>query len=88
MDVIYRWRITDEDGNVSETPDQTTHYFDTRYDWTELEGPRVTVYTYDASPEFRQLILDSAEHTIDRLQNAYGILPTQRVRIWVVPEQG
>lgn len=87
VDVIYRWRITDEDGNISETPDQTTHYFDTRYDWTELEGPRVTVYTYDASPEFRQLILDSAEHTIDRLENAYGILPTQRVRIWVYPNK-
>lgn len=87
VDVIYRWRITDVDGNVSETPDQTTHYFDTRYDWTELEGPRVTVYTYDASPEFRQAILDSAEHTIDRLQNAYGILPTQRIRIWAYPNK-
>jgi hypothetical protein len=87
IDVIYRWRITDEDGNVSETPDQTTQYFDTRYDWTELEGPRVTVYTYEASPEFRQAILDSAEHTIDRLENAYGILPTQRVRIWVYPNK-
>ncbi|MCA9862747.1 MAG: hypothetical protein KC432_06995 [Thermomicrobiales bacterium] len=87
IDVIYRWRITDVDGNVSETPDQTTHYFDTRYNWTELEGPRVTVYTYDASPEFRQAILDSAEHTIDRLQNAYGILPTQRIRIWAYPNK-
>lgn len=87
VDVIYRWRITDEDGNVSETPDQTTQYFDTRYDWTELEGPRVTVYTYEASPEFRQAILDSAEHTIDRLRNAYGILPTQRIRIWAYPNK-
>jgi hypothetical protein len=87
VDVIYRWRITDVEGNVSETPDQTTHYFDTRYEWTELEGPRVTVYTYEASPEFRQLILDSAEHTIDRLENAYGILPTQRVRLWVYPNK-
>jgi hypothetical protein len=87
VDVIYRWRITDEDGNVSETPEQTTQYFDTRYDWTELEGPRVTVYTYEASPEFRQAILDSAEQTIDRLENAYGILPTQRVRVWVYPNK-
>ena len=87
IDVIYRWRITDEDGNVSETPDQTTQYVDTRYDWTELEGPRVTVYTYDASPEFRQAILDSAEHTIDRLHNAYGIEPTQRIRVWAYPNK-
>lgn len=87
VDVTYRWRITDVDGNVSETPDQTIGYFDSRYDWTELEGPRVTVYTYEASPEFRQAILDSAEHTIDRLQNAYGILPTQRVRVWVYPNK-
>ncbi|MFT4040106.1 MAG: peptidase MA family metallohydrolase [Thermomicrobiales bacterium] len=87
IDVIYRWRITDTEGNVTETPDQTTHYFDTRYDWTELEGPRVTVYTYDASPEFRQQILDSAEQTIDRLHTAYGILPTQRIRIWAYPNK-
>lgn len=82
IDVIYSWRIIDAEGNVTQTDEQTLLWEDNRYDWTELAGPRVTVYAYDASPEFQQAILDSAERTIDKLNNAYGFLPTQPIRIW------
>ena len=71
IDVQYRWRITEADGDVVETPEQTLSWFDDRYDWTPLSGPNVTVYTYDADPAFQQAILDAAERTVTNLAESY-----------------
>jgi Peptidase MA superfamily len=82
IDVLYHWRITENDGDIVETPEQTLSWADDRYDWTSLEGPRVTVYTYGADTAFQQLILDTAEETITQLSEAYGATVDQRVRLW------
>jgi hypothetical protein len=82
IDIFYHWRITEADGNVVETPEQTLSWFDDRYDWVPLEGPNVTVYAYDVDPGFQQEILDSAERTVANLSEAYGAEMDQRVRIW------
>ena len=82
IDVQYHWRITENDGDIVETPEQTLSWADDRYDWTSLEGPRVTVYTYAGDSAFQQAILDSAEQTITQLSEAYGATVDQRVRLW------
>ncbi len=82
IDVQYRWRITEEDGDVVETPEQTLSWTDGRYDWTPLSGPNVTVYTYDADPAFQQAILDAAERTVGSLAESYGAELEQPVRVW------
>jgi hypothetical protein len=82
IDVNYRWRITETDGDVVESPEQTLAWVDDRYEWTPLEGPNVTVYTYNADPNFQQAILDSAERTIASLGDAYDAEPDQRIRVW------
>ena len=82
IDIQYQWRITEADGDVVETPEQTLSWFDDRYDWTPLSGPNVTVYTYGADPAFQQAILDSAERTIASLAESYGATLEQPVRIW------
>jgi len=82
IDIQYRWRITEADGDVVETPEQTLSWFDDRYDWTPLSGPNVTVYTYDADPAFQQAILDAAERTVTSLAESYGVELVQPVRVW------
>lgn len=82
IDVQYRWRVTEADGDIIETPEQTVLWTDTRYDWTPLSGDHVTVYTYDGDPAFQQEILDAAERTIDNLSGAYGVTPEQPIRVW------
>jgi hypothetical protein len=82
VDVLYHWRITEENGNVVETPEQTLLWKDDRYEWTPLAGPHVTVYTYNADPAFQQSILDTAERTIASLSKAYSVTPDQPIRIW------
>lgn len=81
-DVQYRWRITEDDGDIIETPEQTVPWLDDRYDWTPLTGEHVTVYTYDGNAAFQQEILDSAERTVDSLSEAYGVTPEQPIRVW------
>jgi hypothetical protein len=87
IDVQYRWRITEADGDVVETPEQTLSWFDDRYDWTPLSGPNVTVYTYDAEPAFQQAILDAAERTVTSLAESYGAEMEQPVRVWAYADK-
>ncbi|MBA3450117.1 MAG: hypothetical protein H0T18_02760 [Chloroflexia bacterium] len=82
IDINYHWRITEDDGDIVETPEQTILWGDDRYTWTPLSGPNVTVYTYDADPAFQQEILDSAERTITSLAESYSVELEQPVRIW------
>jgi Peptidase MA superfamily len=87
IDVQYRWRITETDGDVVETPEQTLSWFDDRYEWTPLSGPNVTVYTYDAEPAFQQAILDAAERTVASLAESYKAELEQPIRIWVYADK-
>jgi hypothetical protein len=82
VDIDYRWRITEQNGDVLETPEQTVLWSDNRYDWTPLVGPHVTVYAYGADPAFQKAILDTAERTVNRLSTAYHATPDQTIRIW------
>ena len=82
VDIQYRWRITEANGDVVETPEQTLSWFDDRYDWTPLSGPNVTVYTYNADSAFQQAILDAAERTVTSLAESYGAKLEQPVRVW------
>jgi hypothetical protein len=87
VDIQYRWRITEADGDVVETPEQTLSWFDDRYDWTPLSGPNVTVYTYDADPTFQQAILDAAERTVASLAGSYQAELEQPIRVWVYADK-
>jgi hypothetical protein len=82
VDIQYRWRITEENGDIIETPEQTVPWLDDRYDWTPLSGEHVTVYTYDGNAAFQQEILDSAERTVESLSEAYGVTPDEPIRVW------
>jgi hypothetical protein len=83
VDVNYRWRITEDDGDVIETEERTRFWIDDRFNWTPLVGPNVTVYAYDGDPAFQQSVLDTAEQTITTLAERYDATLDQRVRIWV-----
>jgi hypothetical protein len=87
VDVQYHWRITEDDGDVVETPEQTLLWADDRYDWKPLSGPDVTVYTYNADPDFQQAILDAAERTVASLADAYGTKLEQPVRVWAYADK-
>lgn len=83
IDIVYHWRITDNQGNVLETPDKTVLWSDTRYHWQSVETPQVTVFYYTGDVSFARDILNTAQSTIDKLQPVYKVPHSHPVRIWV-----
>jgi hypothetical protein len=83
VEIRYRWRVTEADGDIAESAERGVTWLDTRFQWTEISSPRVTVNAYNGDPAFNQQVLDSAEATIDRLSEQFGAETTKPIRIWV-----
>lgn len=83
IDITYRWRLTDDVGNVIETEPQTVVWMDSRFDWTPYATDQVTVYAYNGNDSFNESILASAQFTIDKLQADFAVERSRGIRIWV-----
>ncbi|HEU0115077.1 MAG TPA: hypothetical protein VFQ80_10395, partial [Thermomicrobiales bacterium] len=79
----YHWRIVEQGGAVTETPEQSVDWTDARFAWTSLPGPDVTVFAYNGDRAFDQSVLDRAEQTIGTLKDRFGATPKWPIRIWV-----
>ncbi|HYO30426.1 MAG TPA: peptidase MA family metallohydrolase [Thermomicrobiales bacterium] len=83
LDVHYRWRFTEADGDVLETPERTVLWEDDRFDWQPLGDGPVVVYSYSGDAAFQADVLASAEETVERLSLRFEAELTDPVRIWV-----
>ncbi len=82
VDITYYWRLTDSNGDVTETDAKTFLWEDSRFAWTSVTTGQVTVYAYNGDETFNRQILDTAQRTIDRLQDDFGLKRSRPVRIW------
>lgn len=72
-EITYRWRITDADGGVTETPQESIRVQDSRYQWQELtEGP-LTVRWYKGGDAFGREIMAAAKESAGRLAELQGV---------------
>ncbi len=72
-EITYRWRITDADGGVTETPQESIRVQDSRYQWQELtEGP-LTVRWYKGGDAFGREIMAAARESAGRLAELQGV---------------
>ena len=83
IEILYRWRVTEADGDMVETEDAPVTWLDTRFTWDEASSPRVQVASYGRGADFNQQVLASAETTIDRLSERFSAEMTHPIRIWV-----
>lgn len=83
IDITYRWRLTDREGNVVETDPQTMVWMDSRFAWQEYSTDQVSVFSYNDDEAFSRAVLDSAQSTIDRLQSDFMVERSRGIRIWV-----
>ena len=72
-EITYRWRITDGDGRVTETPLASVYVQDTRHEWRELSGGGVTVRWYKGDDRFGREVLDAAREGVARVQRQQGV---------------
>jgi hypothetical protein len=81
VDIIYFWRVTNAAGHVSESARQSFLYMDERHDWKiRTEGP-VTIFWYAGNDAFAADILRTANHTIDRMRDRFGVVGERPIRI-------
>lgn len=70
--VRYKWQLVAEDGTITETPEQSVQYQDTRFNWQEKSSRGITVRWYDGDQAWGQALLDSALGGLDRLEQRIG----------------
>jgi hypothetical protein len=83
IDITYRWRVTDDRGEITETEPKTLLWSDNRFEWRSQSSQDVTVYGYRRNDAYDKLILDSAQVTVDRLKEEFGVDTVSPIRIWV-----
>jgi len=83
LDIEYYWSLTDADGQRTDTPLQTFLYQDGRFSWRTATSGRVTVYYYSGNDEFGQDLLDTAQRTIAKLGQRFGVTGDKPLHIVV-----
>ena len=83
IEITYVWRVTDELGNTADSAPQTIDWIDQRFEWTKLAGDGIEVFTYSSSESFAASILETAQSTVAKLKNDYGVTGGNPIRLWV-----
>lgn len=85
--LVYSWLLTDERGEIYETPRQQIIYQDLRYAFKELKSGPVTVRWYQGDDNFGRTALNKAETAITRLGQLYKIKPDRPINITIYPDR-
>jgi hypothetical protein len=83
VDIFYRWRLIDEQGNVHDTDEKSVTWYDARFTWDMQKSQDVEVYAYNRNEAFNKLILDRAQQAVDELRVEYGVDQVTAIRIWI-----
>jgi hypothetical protein len=88
LDIVYFWRVTEEDGSVSESEQQTLFYMDDTQEWRTLTDGLTTLYWYTGSESFAQDIIDTANRAIERLSERFDATLDEPIRIIIYGDRG
>ena len=83
VDVTYRWRLIAEDDSEVATQPATIIWQDDRFDWERSASDDVEVFGYEGGGDLRGEVLNSAQETVDRLSEEFGVDVEHPLRIWI-----
>ena len=81
--IVYRWRVTDAQGNAFETSPQRVDYADTRFDWQSRQNPQVIVLWHDKPEVFGDKVFEIARQAIAKQQQLFEVQLGIPIRIIV-----
>jgi len=87
LDIVYHWRVTEQDGDVTESAPATILYMDDGEQWRDLTDGLVTVYWYDGSESFARGIADAGNRGIDRLGETFDVVASEPVRLVIYGDE-
>jgi hypothetical protein len=83
QELQYYWEIEDAAGGKLETPQASTSYQDTRFEWQSAREGNVTVYFYFGDQQVGQAALRAARETIDRFSAIENTRVDIPIKVWV-----
>jgi hypothetical protein len=86
--VTYSWQLEDEAGKRFVTADQSFVYDDTRFHWNSIKQGHISVFWYDGGQDFGQLLMGSAQRTVQRLDKEIGATISKDVKVLVYANNG
>jgi hypothetical protein len=81
--IYYFWRFTDQVGDTFVEPMQQLTTVDTRFNWQHLARGLLQVNWYNRSPDFGQMILNTASGDIKNTGTMLGGGLVNRINLWV-----
>jgi hypothetical protein len=78
--MAYSFEIHDKSGRVLRTEDQVFVYLDNRFQWETVSNGPITLYYYENNQQ-AQLMLEAAQHTLERMGPILGIEPKDPLHI-------
>ena len=83
IELISFWRVHLKDGTSLDTGETRIPWIDPRFEWTTVSTGQVNVHSYALSPSFSQFIAETAQQTIDELEQRYELDQSQPIAIWM-----
>jgi hypothetical protein len=72
VDLWWEWRLTDDQGQLYQTPRQSLTFADERFSWKSVSEENITLYWYEGE-EVGSLLLESAVAGLSLLEEDLGI---------------
>jgi hypothetical protein len=83
QEIQYFWEIEDASGQKLNTPQASTTYHDTRFEWRPFTDRNVTAYIYFGEDQVGQSVLRTARDTIDKFSAIENTRVEIPIKIWV-----
>ncbi len=81
--IIYRWEVTDSNGNKFSSPEELVYYDDVRFDWQILENENIAVWWHDRPLSFGESVFQIALEAFEEQRELFQALPEYQIRIIV-----
>ncbi|MFH1003689.1 MAG: peptidase MA family metallohydrolase [Chloroflexota bacterium] len=86
--VTYWWTLRDNSGGTVATAPTTVPFDDTRYQWRQLTGGKVTLYWYQGDNTFAQALMAAVQDGLQRLARNTGAAPERPAYLYVYASAG
>jgi hypothetical protein len=81
--IVYRWEVTDSNGNKFSSPEELVYYDDVRFDWQILENENIAVWWHDRPLSFGEGVFQIAQEAFEEQRELFQTLPEYQIRIIV-----
>ncbi|MFP3975379.1 MAG: peptidase MA family metallohydrolase [Dehalococcoidia bacterium] len=81
--IKYRWIVENVDGEVLRTKWGEFTFNDSRYEWQEVSGDKISILWYQGARDFAESLLNASEEALDRLARGVGAHLEKEAKVYI-----